>query len=133
MSDKASDSNYRASIKFIGHTRAFPFNRIEDYKKHCTKIDLALLGIGEDGHIASIFPDLLNSVQDGYFVRISNSPKMPPVRHTITPNFLNDCVDSIVFLVPPADDGKIKDVEQPDNRILNMICKNITVVLKKKS
>lgn len=50
------------------------------------KIDIAILGSGEDGHIASLFPNhaLLEREGNGYAV-ITDSPKPPPTRITLLP------------------------------------------------
>ncbi len=47
-------------------------------------IDFALLGIGEDGHIASLFPGDPALDSTGTVIPIFNSPKPPPERITLT-------------------------------------------------
>jgi 6-phosphogluconolactonase len=52
-------------------------------------LDLAILGIGEDGHVASLFPGhraLL--VEDLRAVAIEDAPKLPPRRLSLTLRFL---------------------------------------------
>lgn len=48
-------------------------------------LDLVLLGMGEDGHVASLFPGDLRTAQDqeSLFLAIENSPKPPPRRVTL--------------------------------------------------
>lgn len=56
-----------------------------------TPLDLAVLGIGEDGHVASLFPGsplLADSAARVAIVR--DSPKPPPVRLTLTPRALHE-------------------------------------------
>ncbi|MBT8226599.1 MAG: 6-phosphogluconolactonase, partial [Dactylosporangium sp.] len=48
-----------------------------------------LLGIGEDGHIASVFPGVPLDCPDGPVSAVRNSPKPPPVRLTLTPATIN--------------------------------------------
>jgi 6-phosphogluconolactonase len=47
-------------------------------------LDLCLLGIGEDGHIASLFPDHPGLRELGEVFAIRNSPKPPPRRLSLT-------------------------------------------------
>ncbi len=53
---------------------------------HVTPIlDLVFLGVGEDGHIASVFPDAPSSVLEGSEVYADvTGPKPPPQRITLT-------------------------------------------------
>jgi 6-phosphogluconolactonase len=56
---------------------------------HNAPLDLAILGIGEDGHVASLFPGhraLL--VDDLRAVAIEDAPKLPPRRLSLTMRFL---------------------------------------------
>jgi len=50
-------------------------------------LDLVLLGMGEDGHVASLFPGDFKTAEDekSVFLAIENSPKPPPKRVTLGP------------------------------------------------
>ena len=56
----------------------------EEYAERLKKIDIAFLGVGEDGHVASLFPghDSLHSKK--LVEAVHNSPKPPPKRITLT-------------------------------------------------
>lgn len=62
--------------------------------------DLVLLGLGEDGHTASLFPNqLVDNSADA--VPVFNSPKPPADRVTISQARLND-TNGVLFLVTGA-------------------------------
>jgi 6-phosphogluconolactonase len=73
--------------------------------------DVLMLGVGEDGHVASIFPEHPAAHPDGYrdltVVAVRGAPKPPPVRLSLTPPVLNTADE--VWLVA-AGDGKSKAV-----------------------
>jgi 6-phosphogluconolactonase len=47
-------------------------------------LDVVVLGVGEDGHTASLFPGDAALNADGWAVGVRNSPKPPPERVTLT-------------------------------------------------
>jgi 6-phosphogluconolactonase len=52
------------------------------------RLDVALLGIGEDGHIASAFPG--RDVPDASVFAVHDAPKPPPRRLSLSPHLLAD-------------------------------------------
>lgn len=66
--------------------------------------DLVLLGVGPDGHVASLFPGFPQLHETGRrVVEVFDSPKPPPVRLSLTFPVLNNA-DSVWFIV--SGDGK---------------------------
>jgi 6-phosphogluconolactonase len=48
------------------------------------QIDVLMLGVGEDGHVASIFPGHPDADATGTVTAVHNSPKPPPTRTSLT-------------------------------------------------
>jgi 6-phosphogluconolactonase len=49
------------------------------------RLDIAMLGVGPDGHVASLFPNHpALACEDAWVVGITDAPKPPPVRVTLT-------------------------------------------------
>jgi 6-phosphogluconolactonase len=46
--------------------------------------DVLMLGVGEDGHVASIFPEHPGGYETGTVAAVHNSPKPPPTRISLT-------------------------------------------------
>jgi 6-phosphogluconolactonase len=65
--------------------------------------DLALLGVGPDGHIASLFPGFSQLHEnEALTVAVFDSPKPPPVRVTLTYPALGNS-ETVMFIVSGAD------------------------------
>ena len=65
------------------------------------EFDIVMLGIGPDGHIASLFPGFPQLDSDGITVGVTGSPKPPPERISLTFAALNRS-RSVWFLVSGA-------------------------------
>ncbi|KAJ7943324.1 putative 6-phosphogluconolactonase [Quillaja saponaria] len=83
--EEAADE-YEFVIRQLVKTRVISVSEISD----CPKFDLILIGLGADGHVASLFPN--HSVLDEgneWVTFITDSPKPPPERITFTLPVIN--------------------------------------------
>jgi len=63
-------------------------------------VDLALFGAGEDGHIASLFPDREELSADGpQMLAIRNPPKPPPERISMSPGLISSVPAACLLFV----------------------------------
>jgi 6-phosphogluconolactonase len=60
-------------------------------------LDLVLLGVGEDGHVASLFPGHPVLQADGLTAGVRDSPKPPPERVTLTLEALRDARSVLIL------------------------------------
>lgn len=69
--------------------------------------DLMLLGLGPDGHVASLFPNTpQTAATTGWMRSVINSPKPPPERITMTLPVIN-AAQSVVFVATGASKAEI--------------------------
>jgi 6-phosphogluconolactonase len=64
---------------------------------HIPRFDLIMLGIGEDGHTASIFPGNLNILGSDNLFEVAENPYTMQIRITATGKLINNA-KSVVFL-----------------------------------
>jgi len=103
-----------------------PQNEVKEYseivKKQLTKInsipkfDLIMLGLGEDGHTASIFPNQKSFLDSDKIYTTAVHPITGQTRITITGRVINNA-STIVFIVIGNNKSKVVDeiINQKDN------------------
>jgi 6-phosphogluconolactonase len=77
-------------------------------------LDLVVLGLGEDGHFASLFPgSALLEERERRVAVVRDSPKPPPVRLTITPRVLAEARRVLVVVLGAAKAGSVARAFEP--------------------
>lgn len=92
--EEAAD-DYEFHVRQLVKTRTINVSDISD----CPKFDLILLGMGSDGHVASLFPNhpVLDE-KDEWVTFITDSPKSPPERITFTLPVINSASNVVVVV-----------------------------------
>jgi 6-phosphogluconolactonase len=67
-----------------------------------TAFDICLLGMGPDGHVASVFPGHPSAAAPGRVIAVRDSPKPPPDRISLTLEVINGAAQ-VWFVVSGAD------------------------------
>lgn len=75
-------------------------------KNHISQFDLAMLGLGEDGHTASIFPGNIDLFNSANLFEVSQHPETKQKRITVTGRVINNA-KQVLFLVT---DGNKADI-----------------------
>jgi 6-phosphogluconolactonase len=82
------------------------------------RLDLAFLGLGEDGHTASLFPRHPALFADGVAVGVRGAPKPPPDRVSLTLPKLNSSRRIVLLTTGPGKAGALAQVVLgPDDSI----------------
>ena len=71
---------------------------IEFYDLKSITIHFAIMGVGEDGHIAGIFPNINYTIISDYIIFTNNSPKYPTYRVTYNSKLFKKCLNRILVV-----------------------------------
>lgn len=89
----AAAALYEATMRALLKTPAGPPQAVPG-----ARIDLVLLGLGEDGHTASLFPASVAAHEQTHWVMAACAPAAPQWRVTLTPALINAAAE-VLFLV----------------------------------
>lgn len=95
VSAEEAANEYEFILRQLVKTRTVSVSKSSD----CPKFDLILLGMGDDGHVASLFP--LHAALDEkeeWVTFITDSPKPPPERITFTLPVINSASNVAVVV-----------------------------------
>lgn len=92
-----------------GGTRAYQ----QLFEQHGGRFDIVLLSSGEDGHVASLFPDheTVKNEQNAFFFT-EDAPKPPPQRMTASARMLRDATEALLLFFGP-------EKQQPFKRFMD--------------
>jgi 6-phosphogluconolactonase len=85
------NSNITVHEALASESGASVSDAVKDYESALkgVVIDLNILGLGPDGHVASLFPGIADLDDGRHIFAITDSPKPPATRISFTMNFIN--------------------------------------------
>lgn len=90
---RGEDDPYTESVRYSDEIKLFTTK-----KRSLPKFDLIVLGIGEDGHTASIFPANMQLYSSDKICEVTNHPSSGQKRITLTGRVINNA-DVVAFMV----------------------------------
>ncbi|KAF5206328.1 6-phosphogluconolactonase [Thalictrum thalictroides] len=118
LSAEDAASDYEFDLRQLVKARTVAVSEVSD----CPKFDLILLGMGSDGHVASLFPNhMALDEKDEWVTFITDSPEPPPERITFTLPVINSA-SNVAVVVTGAGKAEalrlaVDDVE-PDSPVI---------------
>lgn len=103
-------------------------NKYESKLMGITSVDICLLGVGDNGHICSLWPNSDSLDSHRLVELVSVDCPFSPDRITVTLRFINRYVKGLYFVIPPKN-GRPKDVTGPHLSIRDRLEIEYTVVL----
>jgi 6-phosphogluconolactonase len=98
------------------------------YRDELPAFDLVMLGVGEDGHTASIFPDNMSILYSDKICEVVSHPRSGQRRITLTGSVINNA-DNVVFLVTGSNKAEIiRKIIEKDKSAVNLPAFNIAPV-----
>jgi len=94
-------------------------------------IDICLLGIGDNGHICSLWPESESLLSNRFVENVNVDCPLSRNRITVTLKLLNELVKSLYFVIPPKK-GKPQSVSEPHESIRKKITIKYDVILPEK-
>jgi len=80
-------------------------------------MDVCVLGLGPDGHVASLFPNHWNPAQRAKAIAITDSPKPPPQRVSFSMDFINASDQVWIIATGEAKAGAVTQILEGDQSI----------------
>lgn len=121
LSDPSSNYQMASFIERVpaANVHAFDYaSSVDAYTEELMKaggsFDIVILGVGEDGHVASLFPNHSISDASGVFIKVENAPKPPPKRMSASRELLEKAGTAFVLFFGEAKRRAFEDFEDDE-------------------
>jgi 6-phosphogluconolactonase len=91
--------------------------------------DSVVLSMGEDGHIASLFPGQIDPAEPRYAIAVADSPKAPALRVSISLSRLANASAIYIFCLGEGKIGAVEAVQSGPVGLLAANSKNAQVII----
>lgn len=81
------------------------------------QMDICVLGLGPDGHVASLFPNRCSLQEASRVIAIVDSPKPPPERITFTMAYINSSAEVWIIAAGAAKAGAVAQLLRGESQI----------------
>lgn len=96
---------------------------------HITKFDLVWIGVGEDGHTLSLFPENPGFTEptDDWMIAVHNSPKAPSDRFTLSLKAMEHVDELVIFAVGAAKQKALKQARLKRNLPIAIVADTVEI------
>lgn len=101
---------------------------LEFRQKFAGGLDVLLLGLGEDGHVASLFPGHAALLETGVAVLVEDSPKPPPRRISLTMTTLQTAGLGIILAAGASKHAALRRVMAGEAGLPTSALRRLTIV-----
>ena len=106
------------NLSFEESARQYAYNLQKVFDHQEPQFDLILLGIGSDGHTASLFPNLYKPREnEGLILAVQHAPKPPVIRLSFSMKLINNAHNVVVLVTGKEKAPVVKEIlKNPDSK-----------------
>ncbi len=128
--DGAAPTAFELPLFLDGEAPDAARRRVEDalQRDFAGALDVLLLGMGDDGHVASLFPQHAALLAPGLVALLLDSPRPPPARLTLTLPVLRAARAAVLLVMGEGKRPVLERLVRRDARLPAAALDNVTIV-----